>query len=184
MGNQEKNYYLKLEDFKILSMFGECEIDVTNSKVKIKLDKNENQWWKKFEVQKQKTIRDLNNKWYYLILWNQNFNILLNKHDFCVFRSHHIQIERLIKVIHFTRFLLSIIRRNKRGRSYPTILPTFMGSRKTVCIACIANLHFQAGQLGLHLQAQIVKYLHFWNHFSFELFEAIHLGWHSISHFG
>ena len=35
---QEKHYYLKLEDFKILSMFGECEIDVTNSKVKIKLD--------------------------------------------------------------------------------------------------------------------------------------------------
>ena len=42
MENQEKHYYLKLEDFKIISMFGECEIDVTNSKVKIKLDKNEN----------------------------------------------------------------------------------------------------------------------------------------------
>ena len=40
--NQEKHYYLKLEDFKILSMFGECEIDVTSSKVQIKLDKNEN----------------------------------------------------------------------------------------------------------------------------------------------
>ena len=74
MENQEKHYYLKLEDFKIISMFGECEIDVTNSKVKIKLDKNENLWWKIFEVQKQKKIRDLDNKWYYLILWNQNFN--------------------------------------------------------------------------------------------------------------
>ena len=146
---QENHYYLKLEDFKILSMFGECEIDVTNSKVKIKLDKNENLWWKKFEVQKQKKIRDLDNKWYYLILWNQNFNILQNKHDFCVFRSHHIQVERLIKVILFTRFLLSIIRRNKRGRSYPTILPTFMGSRKTVCIACIATLHFSGGPIGV-----------------------------------
>ena len=150
MENQEKHYYLKLEDFKILSMFEECEIDITNAKVKIKLDTNENLWWN--EVQKQKKIRDLDNKCYYLILWNQNFNILQNKHDFCVFRSHHIQIERLIKVIHFTHFLFSILRRNKRGRSYPTILPTFMGSRKTVCIACIANLHFQAGQLGLHLQ--------------------------------
>ena len=42
MENQEKHYYLKLEDFKILSMFEECEIDITNAKVKIKLDTNEN----------------------------------------------------------------------------------------------------------------------------------------------
>ena len=42
MENQEKHYYLKLEDFEILPMFGECAIDVTNSKVKIELDKNKN----------------------------------------------------------------------------------------------------------------------------------------------
>ena len=36
--NYEKDYYLKLEDFEILTMFGECVIDVTNSKVKIELD--------------------------------------------------------------------------------------------------------------------------------------------------
>ena len=53
MENQEKQYYLKLEDFKIISMFGECEIDVTNSKVKIKLDKDENLWGKQFEVKKK-----------------------------------------------------------------------------------------------------------------------------------
>ena len=50
--NQEKHYYLKLEDFKILPMFGECAIDVTNSKVKIELDKNKKRWWKKNEVRK------------------------------------------------------------------------------------------------------------------------------------
>ena len=40
--NQEKYYYLKLEDIEILPMFKECAIDVTSSKVRIELDKNEN----------------------------------------------------------------------------------------------------------------------------------------------
>ena len=42
----------------------------------------------------------------------------------------------------FIRFLFSILRINKRGRSYSIRLPTLMGYRKTVCIACIATLHF------------------------------------------
>ena len=63
MGNQEKHYYMKLEDFKILSMFGECEIDVTNSKVKIELDKIEKRRSKKIEIRKQKKIRDLGMGW-------------------------------------------------------------------------------------------------------------------------
>ena len=42
MENQEKYYYLKLEDSEILPMFGEGALDATNSKVKIELDKNEN----------------------------------------------------------------------------------------------------------------------------------------------
>ena len=40
-------------------MFGECAINVTNSKVKIELDENESLWWKKFEVQKQKKSETL-----------------------------------------------------------------------------------------------------------------------------
>ena len=59
MGNQKKHYYLKLEDFKILSMFGECEIDVTNSKVQIKLDKNENLWWKKLKFKNKRKSETL-----------------------------------------------------------------------------------------------------------------------------
>ena len=64
MKNQGKYYYLKLEDFQILPMFGECAcaINVTNSKVKIELDKNEKRQLKKVEVRKQKKIRDLDNR--------------------------------------------------------------------------------------------------------------------------
>ena len=43
-------------------MFGECAINVTNSMVKIELDKNENGDEKKIEVRKQKKNRDLDNK--------------------------------------------------------------------------------------------------------------------------
>ena len=45
-------------------MFGECAINVTNSKVKIELDKNEKRQLKKVEVRKQKKIRDLDNRLY------------------------------------------------------------------------------------------------------------------------
>ena len=64
MKNWGKYYYLKLEDFQILPMFGECAINVTNSKVKIELDKNEKRQLKKVEVRKQKKIRDLDNRLY------------------------------------------------------------------------------------------------------------------------
>ena len=130
------HYYLKLEDFEVLPMFGECEIDVTNSKVKIKLDKNENLWWKKFEVQKQKKIRDLDNKWYYLILWNQNFNMLQNIQDFCVFRSHHIQIERLIKVIHFYSLSVLYPYKEQKGQKLPNYTTNIYGIYKN-CLYCM-----------------------------------------------
>ena len=57
-------------------MFGECAIDVTNSKVKIELDKDEKRRWKKIEVRKHKKIRDHDNRWYYVKLWNQRFSKL------------------------------------------------------------------------------------------------------------
>ena len=41
MEYKENNYYLKLEDFENLPMFGVRAIVATNSKFKIELDKNE-----------------------------------------------------------------------------------------------------------------------------------------------
>ena len=56
-------------------MFGECAIDVTNSKVKIELDKNKNGDEKKWSSKIRK-IRDLDNRWYYVKLRNQRFSKL------------------------------------------------------------------------------------------------------------
>ena len=82
-------------------MFGECAINVTNSKVKIELDRNEKRQLKKVEVRKQKKIRDL------------------DKSKPKIFPSHHTQIERLIKVIHFYSFSVLYPKKEQKGQKSP-----------------------------------------------------------------